>query len=79
MAGSARLVTVRVRPNPHPHPHPDQGTNVGEEVVAALLRLDDKFIKLEDIPRIRDLVPTAEVRVRVRVIGLGLGLGLALP
>jgi len=40
---------------------------VGEEVVAALLRLDDKFIKLEDIPRIRDLVPTAEVRVRVRV------------
>jgi len=44
-----------------------QGTNVGEEVVAALLRLDDKFIKLEDIPRIRDLVPTAEVRVRVRV------------
>ena len=37
-----------------------QGTNVGEEVVAALRKLDDKFIKLEDIPRIRDLVPTAE-------------------
>ena len=37
-----------------------QGTNVGEEVVAALRKLDDKFIKLEDIPRIRDLVPSAE-------------------
>jgi len=37
-----------------------QGTNVGEEVVAALRKLDDKFIKLEDIPRMRDLVPTAE-------------------
>ena len=36
-----------------------QGTNVGEEVVAALRKLDDKFIKLEDIPRMRDLVPTA--------------------
>jgi len=34
--------------------------NVGEEVVAALRKLDDKFVKLEDIPRMRDLVPTAE-------------------
>jgi hypothetical protein len=33
-----------------------------EEIVTALKKLDEKFIKLEDIPRLRDLTPTAEER-----------------